>query len=315
MYRILNAEPGDYSPDARAILRSLGALDERDLNRSELLAQIAAYDAVIVRLRFTIDRQVIDAAARLKAIVTATTGLDHIDMAYAERAGIAVLSLRGHEDFLESVVASAEHTWALLLALMRRVPAAHQSVLGGAWDRDAFKGHDLRGKRLGILGLGRLGGKVARYGLAFGMRVAAYDSTPGRMIEGVTMCRTQADLLRQSDVLSIHVPLDETTAGLLGGREIALLPAGAVVINTARGAILDEAALLAGLESGRLSGAALDVLAGERTRQESVLVAYARTHDNLIITPHIGGATFEAMAATEVFMAEQLRRFLAARGG
>ncbi|HPO58472.1 MAG TPA: NAD(P)-dependent oxidoreductase, partial [Anaerolineaceae bacterium] len=186
------------------------------------------------------------------------------------------------------------------------------SVLRGEWNRDAFRGHDLCGRSLGILGLGRIGEKVARYGLAFGMRVLAYDPTRDPWMEGVERANTMDELLAASEVLSIHVPLNERTEGLIGRRELALLPPGALLVNTARGAVLQREALLEALESGRLGGAALDVLWDERGAADERLLEYARTHENLLITPHIGGATVESMAATEVFMARKLQRFLQA---
>jgi D-3-phosphoglycerate dehydrogenase len=314
--RILNVEPANYSDSARRILQSLGELDERDLGRAELLDCVSGYDVLLVRLRSQIDREVIDAGTRLRAIVTATTGLDHVDTDYARQRGIAVLSLRGETEFLRTIPATAEHTWGLLLALMRRIPWAFQSVLDGQWDRDAFRGHDLGGKRLGIVGLGRLGRKVARYGAVFGMRVYAYDTSRGEGIENVTQCESLDELLRHSDVLTLHVPLNAETEGLVGFDECRLLPPGAVLINTSRGRIVDESALLHALESGRLAGAALDVIAAEQTpviTRQDELLAYADSHTNLLITPHIGGATEESMAATEVFMANKLGGFLEER--
>lgn len=313
MIRILNAEPLNYHDQPRRVLQSLGQLDELYLNRAELLDQVADYDALIVRLGFQVDREVIDAAPRLKAIVTATTGLDHIDLAYAEARGVKVLSLRGEYEFLRSIPATAEHTWGLLLALLRQIPWAYQSVLEGDWIRDRFRGHDLNGKRLGIVGLGRIGQKVARYGLTFGMQVYAYTIPPAFEIPEVTLCPSLPDLLQQSDVLSLHVPLNSETEGLIGARELALLPHGAVLVNTARGAILVEAALLEALQQGKLAGAALDVLAEEREQSPAgreALLAYAQNHTNLLITPHIGGATAESMCATELFMANKLKRYL-----
>ena len=312
MIRILNAEPLNYSEEARRILRSIGHLDERYLARAELLDCLSGYDVLIVRLGFQVDREVIDAGSRLKAIVTAATGLDHIDVAYAEQRGIKVLSLRGEITFLRSIPATAEHTWALLLALVRRIPWAFQSALEGKWDRDAFRGHDLSAKRLGIAGLGRIGEKVAGYGLAFGMRVYAYDLYRAVEMTRVTMCSSLTTLLQQSDVLTLHVPLNAETVHLIGAEELTLLPPGAVLINTSRGAVLDEAALLAALQSGRLAGAAVDVLTNERLHDplsDSRILTYAKTHDNLLITPHIGGATQESMEATEVFMANCLRQY------
>lgn len=313
MIRILNAEPLNYSEAAREILQTLGSVDERYLNREGLLACLSDYDILIVRLGFQVDRALLDAGRRLCAIVTATTGLDHIDAAYAEKRGIAVLSLRGEYEFLRSIPATAEHTWALLLALIRQIPWAYSSVLEGRWERDAFRGRDLSKRRLGILGLGRIGEKIARYGLAFGMDVAAYDPAPLGEVEGINLCDSMMALLRRSDVLCVHVPLNESTERLIGAAELAELPPGAMVINTSRGAVLDEAALVNALKSNQLAGAALDVVADEREQcgnGREALVAYARNHTNLLVTPHIGGATVESMRDTEVFMAEKLKRYL-----
>ena len=312
MTRILNLEPQDYSPAARALLDRLGSVTDGPLRRPELLAQVGGYDVLIVRLAHRIDREVLERAGRLKAVVSATTGLDHIDTACAESKGITVLSLRGEIEFLRSIPATAEHTWALLLALVRHLPEAVQSVRLGDWQRDRFKGHDLAGRRLGILGLGRIGEKVARYGLAFGMQVSACDPFRSGWMEGVTPADSLAELCAASDALSIHVPLNAQTVRLVDAAALAGLPPGALLVNTARGQVIDEPALLAALESGRLAGAALDVLAEETTGRlkSSPLLAYARSHANLIVTPHLGGATVESMAATEVFMAHKLKEFL-----
>lgn len=313
MTRILNIEPFNYSPEARAILQQLGEVTEAPLDRHELIGRLVDYDVLIVRLAQQIDREVIDAGQRLKVIVTATTGLDHIDVSYARAQGIAVLSLRGEMAFLRTITATAEHTWALLLALVRHIPAAAAAVQLGGWDRDAFRGHDLADKRLGILGLGRIGEKVARYGLAFAMKVLAYDPVARDWPEYVTPCASMEELLTQSDVLAVHVPLTAETQNLIGSRELALLPPGALLLNTARGEVLDETALVQALLSGQLAGAALDVIAHEREveqRNNGLLLNYARTHDNLLITPHLGGATYESMAKTEVFMAQKLTNFL-----
>jgi len=311
-WKILNAEPGNYSPQALVILQQVGMVQMVTLNRAELLAALSDVDALIVRLGFQVDEEVFAAAPNLRAVVSATTGLDHIDLAAAERHGVQVLSLRGEVDFLRSIPATAELTWGLLLALTRKIPVAFSSVLAGQWQRDYFKGHDLAGKRLGILGLGRIGHMVARYGLAFGMRVLAHDPQPLQWEESVERITSMNELLEQSDVLSIHVPLKPETVGLVGAAELSRLPAGALLINTSRGDILDETALLASLENGHLAGAALDVLSHERSGSlvTSPLVAFARTHSNLILTPHIGGATYESMAATEIFMAQKLVNYL-----
>lgn len=313
MIRILNAEPLGYDGEARAILARLGELTEAELDRDGLLAALPRYDVLIVRLAHQIDREVIGRGHCLKVIVTATTGLDHIDVDYARSKGVAVLSLGRETQFLRTVNATAEHTWALLLVLLRRIPQAVLAVRDGRWDRDAFRGRELDGKRLGVVGLGRIGRRVAGYGLAFGMRLAAYDPYAVEWLDGVTRLPELGALLRRSDVLSLHVPLDGQTQGMIGANELARMPSGSVLVNTSRGQLLDEGALLEALESDQLAGAALDVIAREREpekRAESALLAYARTHDHLVITPHLGGATHESMARTELLTACKLAAFL-----
>lgn len=313
MIRLLNAEPRNYPDQARAILRALGQLDERSLTRAELLGCIGAYDVLIVRFSWRIDQELLDAATRLRVIVTAATGLEHVDLAYAQRRGVTVLSLQGEAEFLQRIPATAEHTWALLLALVRRIPWAYEAVLHGRWDRDGFRGRELSGRRLGLVGLGRVGRQVARFGKGFDMVVAAYDPHAEAWVDGVERFQQLPELLRQSDVVSLHVSSNEQTRGLIGAQELAQLPPGALLINTSRGSLIDEGALVTALAQGRLAGAAVDVIASEydeAARQGHPLLRYARDHQNLLITPHVGGATLESMERTEVFMAQKLRRWL-----
>lgn len=313
---ILNLEPENYSTQAHSILEKLGQVTNGPLTRPQLLECLPDYDILIVRLAHQIDREVLTFGSRLKAIVTAATGLDHIDEEYAAQRGVAVLSLRGEVEFLRTIPATAEHTWALLLALVRNLPPAYQSVLAGEWDRDRFRGHDLAGKTLGIVGLGRIGEKVAAYGLAFGMRVLAYDPFRVDWMDGVDKADRLDDLLAQTNVLTIHVPLSPATVWLIGKPQLDLLPPGAILINTARGEVVDEDALLEALQNGSLTGAALDVIWGERRTDwsESPLLDYARGHHNLYVTPHIGGATVESMEATEIYMVRRLAQFLTDEG-
>ncbi|HMG36651.1 MAG TPA: NAD(P)-dependent oxidoreductase [Blastocatellia bacterium] len=311
--RILNAEPENYSAEARAILAQAGDLVEEVVRQSDLPARVKDFDALIVRLGLRVTREVLEASSRLKFVVTATTGVDHIDMNAASQLGVQVLSLRGEYQFLRRIPATAEHTWGLLLSLVRRIPWAFEHVLSGDWERDLFRGHDLAGKRLGILGLGRIGERVANLGLAFGMEVAAYDPHREAWPAGVARADSAEDLLNRAQVLSIHLPLTEATTGYLSAELLSCLPAGAWVVNTSRGAVMDENALVAALEDGRIAGAAVDVICGEQPselRRRSPLIEYAARSSNLIITPHIGGATFESMQRTEVFMAERLARYL-----
>lgn len=312
MIRILNVEPFGYSEEARARLQGVGELVEREVTRPELLAIVPSFDVIIIRFAHRVDRELLDAAVRLKAICTATTGLDHIDVEHANRNGVAVLSLKGERAFLDTIHATAEHTWALLLALIRRVPQAFNAVVAGEWDRDRFRGRELNGRTLGVVGLGRVGRKVAGFGVAFGMRVAAVDPYCREWMEGVDRAQTLAELLVSSDVVSLHVPLNDETIGLIGDKEIRHIRRGGFLINTSRGEVLREQAAVDALTAGQLAGVAVDVLAGERDGAvtTSPLIGYAREHDTVIVTPHIAGATTESMAKTELFIVEKLRRFL-----
>ena len=308
---VLIAEADGYSPEAMRLFRALGESRCGAFgDRAAFLAALGEVEVLVIRLRHRIDAEALNAAPRLRVIVSPTTGLDHIDLAEASERGIAVLSLKGETEFLQNVTATAELTWALILELARRVGEAHQDVLRGKWNRDAWIGRSLKGRTLGVLGFGRLGRIVADYGHAFRMPVIAHDPYVERYPAHVRAVAL-GDLLASADILSIHVPLSTETVHLIGSAEIARMKPGAWVVNTARGKIVDEAALLAALRSGAIAAAGLDVLADETAEAEgwlksNALRAYAQSHSNLILTPHIGGATADAMADTEVFMARKL---------
>ncbi|MEZ4423315.1 MAG: NAD(P)-dependent oxidoreductase [Gemmatimonadota bacterium] len=310
--RVLNAEPWEYSPRARRVLERFADVEDGPVDRAALVERARAVDALIVRLGHRVDAEVLGRPSRLQAVVTATTGLDHVDLGAAEAAGVAVLSLRGERAFLEGIRATVEHTFALLLTLLRRTHRASAHVEAGGWERDRFRGHELAGRTLGIVGLGRIGTAVAELGTAFRMPVLAYDPFREGWPGTVERASSLADLLGRAQVLSLHVPLADETRNLIGSNELGLLPEGAFVINTARGGVLDEDALLAALDTGRLGGAALDVLQGEEEGRplRPALLERARGGDRLVVTPHIGGATWESMEKTEVFMAEKLEAAL-----
>lgn len=316
--RVLNAESLGYCDSARAMIGAFADLEECEPDRAALLRRIGAADALIVRLAHRVDEELLQAGPSLRVVVSATTGLDHIDLDAAARLGVDVLSLKGERGFLSQVTATAEHTWALLLALVRNLPAATTDVREGHWRRDLFRGRELSGMTLGVIGYGRLGRMVARYATAFDMRVLVNDVGP--LIDlptGTESCRLER-LLAQADVVSLHVPLEPATVGLIGRNEILTMRRGTILINTSRGGIVDETALLDALASGHIAAAGLDVVEeerpGEGAMREHRLVAYARVHDNLLITPHIGGGTWDSMRKTEEFMAGKLRDWARQRG-
>jgi D-3-phosphoglycerate dehydrogenase / 2-oxoglutarate reductase len=311
---ILVAESAGFTPEAARILASAGRLYRGDLNRAQLLRQVLQADVLWVRLGHRIDRELFEKARRLRAIATPATGLNHLDLEEAARRGVHVLSLRGETDFLRDVRATAEHTIALAFALLRQVVPAARHVEAGGWERNRFRGVEIYGKTVGIVGYGRLGRIVARYFAALGATVVAADPhvSPAEVDLPVRLVAL-AELVASADIVSVHVLLTPETTGLLGREAFARMKPGAYFINTARGELIDEAALLGALTSGRLAGAAVDVLSNEHEHATSPLVTYARGNPaRLLITPHLGGCTHESMAKTEVFLARRVAEFLAA---
>ena len=310
--RILVAESRGFSPQAAAILRELGEVTLADLNRAELERAIGGAEVLWVRLRHCTDEALLRLAPDLEAIATPTTGLNHIDTAAVARRGIRLVSLRGETAFLRDVRATAEHTIGLILALLRHIPAAAAHTADGGWDRDRFQGTEIYGKTAGIVGYGRLGRIVARYLLAFGARVLAADPKAADVESGVERMELD-ELLREADIVSLHVNLCEETRGFFGRREFARMKPGSILINTARGELVDEAALAEALRAGRLAGAALDVVSGEHlaSPQRAGAIAALAALPNVLITPHIGGCTVESMEKTEIFLARQVVELLA----
>lgn len=319
--KILNCESDGIAQRARAILESVGDVTFKELSREALLDEISAYDGLVLRLGHRVDAEVLGRAPRLKFVATPTTGIDHIDVGEAEKRGVAVLSLKGDVEFLRGVTATAEHAFGLLLALMRKTPSASADVLCGRWRREDFQGRELNGMTLGIVGLGRLGRMMAGYAKAFGMTPIAHDPyVADAEFKSCGARRVDLEaLLKTADAITLHVGLSEETRGFFGAREFASMKKGAFFINTSRGEVVDETGLLASLSDRHLGGAALDVLAGENAGrslgnetwlERHPLLAYARDHDNLLITPHVGGMTIESLAKAEVRLAGLIADFL-----
>jgi D-3-phosphoglycerate dehydrogenase len=316
--RILCPEPESYSRAGLGEMARYGQIDARSLTQAELEREAGNHDVLMLRLKLHLTEGILRGKGRaLVAVLSPTTGVNHLALPLAEELGVPIFHLRGERAFLDTIHSTAEHTFGLMLALGRRLVPAVSSVRAGEWTPQRFRGRELSGKRLGIVGFGRLGSIVARYAQAFDMSVATYDPFVAQLPSGVVRCETLLELCLQSDVLSVHAPWNESTQGLIGRTELAALPAGALVINTARGELLDEAALIDELRSGRLAGAAVDVLAEEHAAVSagSPMLDYARQHENLIITPHIGGATEEAVEKTDRFVIDKFARWLAASGG
>lgn len=272
-----------------------------------------AYDAeaVFVRLSTTINATFHERFTKLRWIVSPTTGLNHIDVDYFIKHNVELLSLRGRTEFLDHIHATAEHTLALTLALIRKIPQAANLVRDGKWDRYPFQGSELFGKTVMILGYGRIGRQVhARY-KAFGCKIIANDIDTTKVPR--ELWRPVKVAFAEADILSVHLPYDATTHEYVDAAMLAMLKPGCILINTSRGEILCQSALFSALRTGHLAGAALDVLVNEPTPVSAeVLTALGDLGDRLLITPHVAGFTHESLSSVEKFMAEQLHNaFLA----
>jgi D-3-phosphoglycerate dehydrogenase len=297
--KILVADP--IAEPGLALLRAQGdiELDVRHrLTPQELVATVPHYDALIVRSETQVTAQVLEAGKRLQVVGRAGVGVDNIDLEAATRRGVAVVNAP-----TGNTVAAAEHTIAVLLALARNIPQADASLKRGEWRRTAFIGVEIRGKTLGIIGLGRVGSEVARRARGLEMRLLAYDPfvAPERASQLGVELAPLARVLAESDFLTLHTPLTDTTRRILGPQELALVKRGVRIVNVARGGLVDEEALLRALEQGTVGGAALDVFDHEPPG-ESPLVR----HPHVVTTPHLGASTMEAQDQVAREVAEQV---------
>jgi D-3-phosphoglycerate dehydrogenase / 2-oxoglutarate reductase len=300
--RILVADP--LAEDGLDRLRRAGEVTVvSKLAEAELILRIPEFDALVVRSETKVTALVLEAGRRLRVVGRAGVGVDNIDVPAATRKGILVVNApRGN------IVAAAEHTIALLFALARSIPQADASVKRGEWTRSKFVGTEIRGKTLGVIGLGNVGSEVAKRAHGLEMDVVAYD--PVVSVERAELFNVELvtlnDLLERSDFVTIHVPLVDANRHLIGAPELALMKPTARLVNTARGGIVDEAALLAALESGKLAAAAADVFENEPAGDSPLFKL-----PNFIATPHIAASTFEAQVSVAFDVAEEVAAVLA----
>ncbi len=297
----------DLSPEAVQVLKKAGLeVDVKvGLKPDELEAVIGQYDGLAVRSATKVNARVLEKATRLKVVGRAGVGVDNVDLEAATRRGVVVMNTPGG-----SSTTVAELALALVLSLSRHVAAATASVKAGKWEKKKFQGHELAGKTLGVVGIGNIGSVLVDRALALKMRVVAYDpfiSGDAAAKLGVELVGLE-DLWRQSDVVSLHVPLTEHTRNLVDAGVLAKMKKGSILVNCARGGIVDERALAAALESGHLGGAAMDVFEKEPPPADHPLFRL----ENFVCTPHIGASTEEAQSAVAVAIAEQLAAYLTA---
>jgi len=264
-----------------------------------LKGRVRNYDVLVVRSRTKVTREIIEAGEKLKVVGRAGAGIDNIDVEAAKEKGVKVLNTPE-----APAIAVAELTIGLLLSLARQIPRADSSMKEGRWAKKEFKGWQLNGKTFGVIGLGHIGEKVARLAKAFGMKILITKRTPPspeilRELEAEFV--PLDELLKRSDIVSLHVPLTSQTYHMIGEREIQLMKDGAFIINTSRGAVIDEKALFKALKSGKLGGAALDVYEVEPPEDYSLMKL-----PNVVCTPHIGAQTVEAQRAAATLLAQKI---------
>ncbi len=310
--KVLIVCPMGHIPSAIRLLQEDGFIVSYrpELPCSELLQEIADADALIPNLTQRIDASVLDAAKQLKLIATPSTGTDHIDLPYASGKGVDVLSLKGDLELLETIPSTAEQAFLLMMAVFRNFYAAVDSVRKGQWLRDNYRGYELMGKKVGVVGYGRLGKMFAKYCDAFGMQVLACD--PHVVISDAWVEQLSLDeLLSHSDAISLHVHLNDDTRGMIGHREFSLMREGVVLINTSRGGLIDESSFLHALKSRKVKAAGIDVLGDELDGNVSnlPLVQYANENDHLMITPHVGGCTYEAQEKSYCWTANKIIKY------
>ncbi|NMI01095.1 phosphoglycerate dehydrogenase [Pseudonocardia acidicola] len=269
-------------------------------DRPALLAAIADADALLVRSATKVDAEALAASTRLKVVARAGVGLDNVDVPAATARGVMVVNAP-----TSNIVSAAEHAVALLLAVARHIPAADASLRGGAWKRSAYTGVELNGKVVGVVGLGKIGQLVAQRLAAFGTELIAYDPyvAPARAAQlGIELVSLE-DLLRRADAISIHLPKTPETLGLIGKDQLAMTKPGVLIVNAARGGLIDEDALADAVRSGHVGGAGIDVYVTEPTTSSPLFEL-----PNVVVTPHLGASTDEAQdrAGTDVARSVQL---------
>ena len=273
------------------------------LERADLLAAVADAHALVIRSGVTADAELILKAPVLKAIARAGVGVDNVDLSAATARGIAVMNTPGG-----NTISTAEHTFGLMIALSRHIPQGHQSLAEGRWERKAFTGVELKGKTLGIIGLGRIGGAIATRAQAFEMQVIAHDPyLPPAVAESIDVPLLDLnEVYARSDYLTLHAMVTDETRGMINAESIATMKDGVRIINAARGALINSADLAAALASGKVAGAALDVYETEPPPADHPLIGLP----NVVHTPHLAASTSDAQVTVAVEAAQLILGYL-----
>lgn len=275
------------------------------LKKEELLAVIGNYEVIITRSGTTVDKALLDAATSLKMVARAGVGIDNVDVDYASSKGVIVVNAP-----FGNTNSAAEHTMALLLSFCRNVPVANNSLKSGEWKRAPFTGHELKSKIAGVIGIGKVGGRVATRLKAFECEVLACDpyiSVKRAHDLGVKLV-SHDEIYKNCDIITVHTPLNEETKGMIGAREFGLMKTGVIVLNVARGGIIEEQAMLDNLNSGKVVGGAFDVWSEEPPATDTLKQLIA--HKGMVVTPHLGANTFEAQVNVAIDVSQEIINYL-----
>ncbi len=282
----------------------LEVVEKKGISKEDLLKEIKNYNGLIVRSATKVTKEVIDASeGNLKVIGRAGIGVDNVDVEYATKNGIVVMNTPE-----ANAITTAEHTITLLCSLARNIPQAHRSLKEGRWDRSKYKGIELFGKTIGFIGLGNIGKLVAERAIGLKMNAIAFDPflTPEATSKLGVELVTLDELIEKADIISVHTPLNPETKDLINKKTIANMKDGVLIINCARGGIINEADLAEAITSGKVAGAGIDVYTSEPVEQDNPLLAL---DENIVITPHLGASTEEAQKKVGLAIAEQIVDF------
>ena len=316
--RVLCMWPRPLSPGLLDPLRAVASVVVHEPDAAFLAAHLGEFDVYLAALHVRVDAALAAraAAGRLRLIYTPSTGLDHLDLPALAAHGVEVRSIRTEHELLDRVTATAELALALLLAVARRLPAAHAAAVAADWARDRLRGRQLYGQTLGVVGVGRLGTMMVRMGRGLGMHVVGHDPAPRLRVPGLDYLPFD-ELAHCSDAISLHLHLTPENEHFVSADRIARMKPGVILINTSRGRVIDEDALLAALHRGHVGGFGADVIDGEwRTDLHAhPLLDYARRHDQVVITPHVGGVTHGSQDTVYAFVVGRVVELLRAAPG
>lgn len=308
--KLLCTEQKNFSDEGKRLLSNYFDCNFIDVDSEEDLVNIIAdYDILLVRFKLRLDKNILKKSKKLKYIICPTTGLDHIDLVYVKELKIKLFSLKNQTSFLRKVPSTAELTVLLILALLRNFSYGYENVKSLNWRNNLDRGFELNGKKVGIIGMGRLGKIVSKIINAFGGEIYFFDIDSNIHFKKYKRVSSISEIFEITDIVSIHIPLNETTKNLIDKNIFSLKKINCkYLVNTSRGGIIDSKSLIHALDKKIINGAGLDVIDKEHMNRD--LINYSKKNNNLIITPHIGGYTHEAIEKTDKFLINKFLKYL-----